>query len=51
MKNLLIVLEGLDGAGKTTVALEIVDTLSRKSYKTLYTYEPFDSPFLGPSHG
>jgi dTMP kinase len=45
LKGLLIVLEGLDGAGKTTVALEIVDMLSRKGYRALYTYEPFDSPF------
>lgn len=45
MKGLLIVLEGLDGAGKTTVAIEIVDMLSRRGYKALYTYEPFDSPF------
>jgi dTMP kinase len=43
--GLLVVLEGLDGAGKTTVALEIVNMLISMGYRALYTYEPFDSPF------
>lgn len=45
MRGALVVLEGLDGAGKTTVALEVVNMLARRGYRAVYTYEPFESPF------
>jgi dTMP kinase len=41
----LIVFEGIDGAGKTTVSRKIVEILSSKGFKTYYTREPSDSPF------
>ncbi|MCC6062208.1 MAG: dTMP kinase [Desulfurococcales archaeon] len=41
----LIVFEGIDGAGKTTVSRKIVEILSSKGFKTFYTKEPSDSPF------
>jgi len=41
----LIVFEGIDGAGKTTVSRKIVEILSSKGFKTFYTREPSDSPF------
>ena len=36
-----IVLEGIDGAGKTTIAKEIVNLLTAEGLKALYTYEPY----------
>jgi len=42
-KGFFIVLEGLDGAGKTTMALMLRDELSRAGIPVLYTYEPTDS--------
>jgi len=42
-KGFFIVLEGLDGAGKTTIALMLRDELSRAGIPVLYTYEPTDS--------
>lgn len=42
----LIVLEGIDGAGKTTVAKTLVDELKRKGFNALYTYEPFDKELI-----
>lgn len=43
MRGLFIVLEGLDGAGKTTIAKLLCESLGGRGYKTLYTYEPTDS--------
>lgn len=43
MRGLFIVLEGLDGAGKTTIAKLLCNNLEKRGYKTLYTYEPTDS--------
>jgi len=45
-KGKLIVLEGIDGAGKTTVAKALVDELKRKGFNALYTYEPFDKELI-----
>lgn len=42
-KGLFIVLEGLDGSGKTTIAKILTEDLSREGFKVLYTYEPTDS--------
>lgn len=41
----LIVFEGIDGSGKTTVAKEVLKKLSDAGYRTYYTYEPWESPF------
>lgn len=38
-----MVLEGIDGSGKTTIANMIIKGLSERGLKTLYTYEPTDS--------
>lgn len=42
-KGLFIVLEGLDGSGKTTIARMLVRELENQGYKVVYTYEPTDS--------
>ncbi len=36
-----IVIEGIDGAGKTTVAKELTRRLNGLGIKSIYTYEPF----------
>ncbi len=36
-RGLFIVLEGLDGAGKTSVARRLVDDLSRLGFEAVYT--------------
>lgn len=38
----LIVIEGIDGAGKTTQAKEIVKRLNKEGYNAAYTKEPTD---------
>ena len=38
----LIALEGIDGSGKTTQALELVESLKKEGIKTVYTKEPTD---------
>lgn len=38
--------EGLDGSGKTTVSLRIVDALMREGFGVLYTYEPYSEDFI-----
>ncbi len=44
--GLFIVLEGIDGAGKTTIANMLLRYLSGKGYNTIYTYEPYDSLYV-----
>lgn len=41
----LIVFEGIDGAGKTTISRMLVSLLEKRGLRVYYTYEPFDSPF------
>lgn len=41
-----IVLEGIDGAGKTSVAKKLVDFLNEKGYEAVYTYEPYDTKYV-----
>jgi len=45
MMGYLIVFEGIDGSGKTTVAKKLLEKLSELGYKAHYTYEPWESPF------
>ena len=45
-RGFFIVLEGLDGAGKTSIAKRLVGDLGRAGYEAVYTYEPFDSFFV-----
>lgn len=40
----LIALEGIDGSGKTTHALELVRKLKKEGKKAVYTKEPTDGP-------
>ncbi len=40
-RGFLIVIEGIDGAGKTSVSREVVLRLEGLGYKALYTYEPY----------
>lgn len=39
-----IVLEGIDGSGKTTQAKRLVEHLDKKGQKAIYTKEPTDGP-------
>ncbi|MEM4528696.1 MAG: dTMP kinase [Desulfurococcaceae archaeon] len=41
-----IVFEGLDGAGKTTIAKMLTERLNEMGLKTIYTYEPTDSDIV-----
>ena len=41
-----IVLEGIDGAGKTSIAKKLVDFLNEKGYEAVYTYEPYDTKYV-----
>ena len=43
--GVLIVIEGIDGARKTSVAKEVVSRLNGLGVKTVYTYEPY-TPFI-----
>ncbi len=45
MRGALIVFEGIDGAGKTTVSRRIAERLVSSGYRAIYTYEPYESPF------
>ncbi len=45
MVGAIIAFEGIDGAGKTTVAREITGRLISMGYRAIYTHEPYESPF------
>ncbi len=45
-RGLFIVLEGLDGAGKTSIAHHLIRDLEKVGFKAVYTYEPYDSEFV-----
>ena len=45
-KGYLIAIEGLDGSGKTTIAKRLVDLLTARGYKAIYTYEPYSDEFI-----
>ena len=44
MKQMFITLEGVEGAGKTTVAKEVTCSLKNEGYSVLYTREPGGNP-------
>lgn len=44
-KGILVAIEGIDGAGKTTVAKIMVEKLKELGYMAEYTYEPSQSLF------
>lgn len=45
-KGLFIVIEGIDGSGKTTIANMIVEKLEEMGYCVLYTFEPTNSEVI-----
>ncbi len=45
-KGIFIVLEGIDGAGKTTMAKMLIKDLEDDGYKVVYTFEPWTSKFI-----
>jgi len=45
-RGFFIVLEGIDGAGKTTIAYKLIEYLERKGFEAIYTYEPYDSLYV-----
>uniref|UniRef100_A0A7C2FEP1 Probable thymidylate kinase n=1 Tax=Thermosphaera aggregans TaxID=54254 RepID=A0A7C2FEP1_9CREN len=42
-RGFFIVLEGIDGAGKTTLAKMLIDEFKSRGMQAVYTYEPTDS--------
>ncbi|MCD6324059.1 MAG: dTMP kinase [Desulfurococcales archaeon] len=44
-RGVFIVFEGIDGAGKTTVAKAVVDLLIKSGIDSVYTYEPYSELF------
>jgi len=45
-KGLFIVLEGIDGSGKTTIAKMLIEELEGYGYRTIYTFEPWTTKFI-----
>jgi dTMP kinase len=45
-RGVFVVLEGIDGAGKTTIANMLVRELTEMGFKVTYTYEPTDSEIV-----
>ncbi|MCS7111871.1 MAG: dTMP kinase [Ignisphaera sp.] len=43
--GLFVVIEGIDGSGKTTISKRIVEKFTDMGYRAFYTYEPYASPF------
>lgn len=41
-----VVLEGIDGSGKTTIAHMLKEDLVKSGFKVHYTYEPWDSHYV-----
>jgi len=46
LSRYFIVLEGIDGSGKTTIAKALVTALNSANVKALYTYEPYNPDFI-----
>jgi len=44
--GLFVVLEGIDGSGKTSVSMKIVEKLRRLGIEAVYTREPLSTPFI-----
>ena len=45
MRGILVVLEGIDGAGKSTLAGRLAEVLRARGHTVLQTREPTDGPF------
>ncbi len=45
-RGFFIVLEGIDGAGKTTIARRLVEYFKEKGFTAIYTYEPYDTLYV-----
>jgi len=45
-RGFFIVVEGIDGAGKTVISQKLVEFLRSRGYEAVYTYEPFDSHYV-----
>ncbi|MGC9182280.1 dTMP kinase [Thermogladius sp.] len=50
-RGLFLVLEGLDGSGKTSIANILISRLGELGYRATYTYEPYDSSIVGAVKG
>jgi len=46
LRGYLVVIEGIDGSGKTTVAKHIVNMLKEGGINAIYTYEPYNEVFI-----
>jgi dTMP kinase len=44
-KGILIAIEGIDGAGKTTQAKKLVEKLEKEGYPVIYLHEPTDGSY------
>lgn len=45
-RGLFIVIEGIDGSGKTTIAMMLIEKMQNMGFNTLYTFEPTDSDIV-----
>uniref|UniRef100_A0A7C4H965 Probable thymidylate kinase n=1 Tax=Staphylothermus marinus TaxID=2280 RepID=A0A7C4H965_STAMA len=45
-RGLFIVLEGIDGSGKTSIAHRLIIDLEKNGYRTKYTFEPYTSLYI-----
>jgi len=45
-RSFLIVIEGIDGAGKTTISKWLVEVFRKNGREAIYTYEPYDTTFV-----
>jgi len=43
---MLVAIEGIDGAGKTSVAMALVRELRQRGFEAIYTREPLATPFI-----
>jgi len=44
VKGVFIAIEGIDGSGKTTIALKLKESLEEEGFQVYYTYEPSKGP-------
>lgn len=45
-KGFFLVLEGIDGSGKTTIAKMLVNDLTNRGFKAYYSFEPWTSTYV-----
>ncbi len=46
MKGIFVVIEGIDGSGKTTISSMLRSKLTSEGYEVIYTYEPINNKLI-----